>query len=84
MEIVACCAQAEAQRGANVVTRFILAGAERDSHSEKEAAEFGDILFTDDRLSGYRSIVHKTYFVLEYVVSLHNKLSTCTVLYVDV
>lgn len=27
------------------------------------------MLFTVDRLSGYRSIVHKTYFVLEYVVS---------------
>lgn len=44
------------------------AGAEKDADTEAEAAQKGDMLFTDDRLSGYRSIVHKTYFVLEYVV----------------
>ncbi len=46
----------------------LFAGAERDADTEAEAAHFGDMLFTDDRLSGYRSIVHKTYYVLEYVV----------------
>ena len=48
---------------------MINAGAERDVDTEAEAKQKGDMLFTDDRLSGYRSIVHKTYFVLEYVVS---------------
>ena len=45
------------------------AGAERDADTEAEQKQKGDMLFTDDRLTGYRSIVHKTYFVLEYVVS---------------
>jgi hypothetical protein len=44
-------------------------GAERDADTEAEQKQKGDMLFTDDRLTGYRSIVHKTYFVLEYVVS---------------
>ena len=43
-------------------------GAERDGDTEAEATQFGDMLFTDDRLSGYRSIVHKTYWVLEHAV----------------
>ena len=60
--------QEDAQRGASVIARFILTGAEKDGDAQREAEQFGDILFTDDRLSGYRSIVHKTYFVLEYVV----------------
>lgn len=47
------------------------AGAERDADTEAEQQQKGDMLFTDDRLTGYRSIVHKTYFVLEYVVSSH-------------
>ena len=51
-----------------MVARFILTGAEKDGDAQHEAKQYGDILFTDDRLSGYRSIVHKTYFVLEYVV----------------
>lgn len=45
------------------------AGAERDADTEAEQKQKGDMLFTDDRLTGYRSIVHKTYFVLEYVVN---------------
>lgn len=53
-----------------MLRRFLLlAGAERDADTEAEAAQYGDMLFTDDRMSGYRSIVHKTYFVLEHVVS---------------
>ena len=60
--------QVDAQQRASVVARFILTGAEKDGEAQREAEKFGDILFTDDRLSGYRSIVHKTYFVLEYVV----------------
>ena len=60
--------QVDAQRSASVIARFILTGAEKDGDAQREAEQFGDILFTDDRLSGYRSIVHKTYFVLEYVV----------------
>ena len=48
---------------------LITAGAERDADTEAEQKQKGDMLFTDDRLTGYRSIVHKTYFVLEYVVS---------------
>ena len=60
--------QVDAQRKASGVARFILTGAEKDGEAQREAVQFGDILFTDDRLSGYRSIVHKTYFVLEYVV----------------
>lgn len=55
------------------MARFILTGAEKDGDAQREAEHFGDILFTDDRLSGYRSIVHKTYFVLEYVVRTRNR-----------
>ena len=58
----------DAQRSASVVTKFILTGAEQNAESEAEAAALGDVLFTDDKLSGYRSIVHKTYFVLAHVV----------------
>lgn len=58
----------DAEKDSSVVAKFILTGAEQDSRSEKEAAEFGDVLFTDDQLYGYRSIVHKTYFVLTHVV----------------
>lgn len=58
----------DAEKDSSVVAKFILTGAEQDTRSEKEAAEFGDVLFTDDQLYGYRSIVHKTYFVLTHVV----------------
>lgn len=60
--------QDDAIRSGSVVAKFILTGAEQDAAAEAEALAFGDLLFTDDRLSGYRSIVHKTYFVLAHVV----------------
>ena len=60
--------QGDSERDSSVVAKFILTGSELDPESEKEAAQFGDVLFTDDQLYGYRSIVHKTYFVLTHVV----------------
>ena len=57
-----------------MVAKFILTGAEQDAAAEAEALAFGDVLFTDDRLSGYRSIVHKTYFVLAHVVRLNHRV----------
>ncbi len=57
-----------ATHSASVVAKFVLTGAERDEQSDAEAAQHGDMLFSNDRLSGYRSISHKTYFVLEHVV----------------
>jgi hypothetical protein len=61
------------------------AGAERDADTEAEQKQKGDMLFTDDRLTGYRSIVHKTYFVLEYVVSdlLNGSPSACLCIYIE-
>lgn len=57
---------------ANVIVRFVLTVKERDTTAEAEAAAHGDMLFTDTPesiLDSYRSIVYKTYFVLEYAVS---------------
>ena len=68
------CFQGEAVHSGSVVAKFILTGAEQDAAAGMEAAAFGDVLFTDDQLSGYRSIVHKTYFVLAHVVSSIYKL----------
>ena len=73
------CSQVDAQRQASVVARFILTGAEKDGEAQLEAKQFGDVLFTDDRLSGYRSIVHKTYFVLEYVVPVTTSYAPYTI-----
>jgi Galactosyltransferase len=47
-------------------------GTERTDEVEEEVQLHGDMLFTDTRLTGYRSIVHKTYFVLEHVVRKYN------------
>lgn len=58
----------DAPAQANVVVKFVLTDAERDAQSDAEAAAHGDILVTDGVHQGYRSIVYKTYFVLEHAV----------------
>lgn len=62
----------DAPAQANVIVRFVLTVKERDATAEAEAVAHGDMLFTDTPesiLDSYRSIVYKTYFVLEYAVS---------------
>lgn len=53
------------------IAKFILSADERTPQVTKELDQHGDIIFIDHK-TNYKSILFKTYFVLEYAVTKYN------------
>ena len=46
----------------------------RTPGTDAEAAALGDVLFTNDVRSGYGSVVHRTYWLMDHVMHAHDAL----------